>query len=384
MNLKLLSKDQLVQNLKNLVSDERRITTEILHYLKEVEAQRIFDELGYKSMYYFIKDHLGYSEGQAYRRLNALKVLKEIPEVSKKIESGELLVSVIADAQNVFKDANLTLDEKKAVLEKLENKSTREAEKELFKIKPPVKAKETIKRIGFEEFEVKIIITEELKAKLDELNAFYSHKNPNQKYQDLLKLLIEEKYKEFITKLNNAKKAELMTRLSNTKEAGLMTQLSNTNEKGLITRFHKTKNVTNNLNKAASSLNKASDQVESANQAQAKERILRRTYSSAPKFNSFENNRTIRNTEKKVNKTITPKTRLEIRAKYNNQCSYVSLDGKRCDSKHFLEIDHVKPIGKSGTNHPDNLRLYCRTHNQLAAIRQYGKNKMQKYLTSRS
>lgn len=47
-------------------------------------------------------------------------------------------------------------------------------------------------------------------------------------------------------------------------------------------------------------------------------------------------------------------------------CTYVSpLTGKRCGSKHLIECDHIIPWSRGGGNEPENMRLLCKTHNQL-------------------
>jgi 5-methylcytosine-specific restriction endonuclease McrA len=58
----------------------------------------------------------------------------------------------------------------------------------------------------------------------------------------------------------------------------------------------------------------------------------------------------------------------QLQEQSQNQCEYISkLTGKRCESKHFLEIDHKTPLARNGTNAPDNLRRLCRAHNQQEA-----------------
>jgi hypothetical protein len=54
-------------------------------------------------------------------------------------------------------------------------------------------------------------------------------------------------------------------------------------------------------------------------------------------------------------------------------CSWVAPDGGRCGSQAWLEFDHRHPAGKDGGSEPENLRLLCRAHNQLAAEQAYGR-----------
>jgi len=66
-------------------------------------------------------------------------------------------------------------------------------------------------------------------------------------------------------------------------------------------------------------------------------------------------------------KKKSPPLRQLIEARAQGQCEFVSKEGKRCSSKHFLEIDHIKPRALGGGDNPMNLRLLCRSHNQLFA-----------------
>ncbi len=43
------------------------------------------------------------------------------------------------------------------------------------------------------------------------------------------------------------------------------------------------------------------------------------------------------------------------------------VTGRKCESSHFLELDHLLAIALGGKTHADNLRLLCRSHNQLKA-----------------
>jgi 5-methylcytosine-specific restriction endonuclease McrA len=54
------------------------------------------------------------------------------------------------------------------------------------------------------------------------------------------------------------------------------------------------------------------------------------------------------------------------------QCTYVSDDGHRCESRKFLQYDHVLPVARGGASTVDNVRLRCGPHNQLEAERVYG------------
>jgi hypothetical protein len=49
------------------------------------------------------------------------------------------------------------------------------------------------------------------------------------------------------------------------------------------------------------------------------------------------------------------------------QCAFVSLTGRRCRERTFLEFHHVKPYAKHGPATVANISLRCRRHNQFEA-----------------
>ncbi|MBI2522654.1 MAG: hypothetical protein HYV97_19695, partial [Bdellovibrio sp.] len=68
MNLKNLKNEVLVQNAKNLVREENRILSKVLAHLLEIDARKLYLELGYGSLFQFAVKELGYSEASAMRR----------------------------------------------------------------------------------------------------------------------------------------------------------------------------------------------------------------------------------------------------------------------------------------------------------------------------
>ena len=85
MNLKFLSGSELLARTKSLVAEERRISADVLHHLREIERRRIFAEAGFTSLFAYCVEELRYSEGAAYRRINAMRLLKECPEIEESI-----------------------------------------------------------------------------------------------------------------------------------------------------------------------------------------------------------------------------------------------------------------------------------------------------------
>ena len=59
------------------------------------------------------------------------------------------------------------------------------------------------------------------------------------------------------------------------------------------------------------------------------------------------------------------------------QCEYVAPNGRRCQERTALQIDHIKPYAKGGTHEPENLRVLCPRHNLFLAEREFGREFVQ-------
>jgi len=61
------------------------------------------------------------------------------------------------------------------------------------------------------------------------------------------------------------------------------------------------------------------------------------------------------------------------------RCAFVANDGTRCESRHGVQVDHIRPYALGGTHEPSNLRLLCAAHNRRAAEVTLGKKVMQPF-----
>jgi hypothetical protein len=70
---------------------------------------------------------------------------------------------------------------------------------------------------------------------------------------------------------------------------------------------------------------------------------------------------------------VTTAVRRRVFERDGTRCTYVSDDGRRCNARAFLELDHAEPRGRGGGDEVENLRVRCRAHNQLWAEQAYGR-----------
>lgn len=327
MNLKSLSDSALLSRTDQLVAREREILSQVLHHLREIERRRLYSDLGYKSLFEYATKRLGYGEDQAARRISAMRLLKELPELEAKISTGALTLSNLSLAQTLFRKEPQSRSAKLELLEKIENKSKREAEKIVLSTasEPEKLRPDRIRTVTDSTIEVRFTADSNLQEKLDRVKGLLAHKG-----EVSLAGLVDQLCDMAIEKLDRAK-----------------VQVANRDVKS--SHF--------NRNRPAAS--RATGWCKSAEN------------SPAPVSKRCDND------QSQTRPYISASIKRLVWQKARSRC-------ENCDSTHALQIDHINPVALGGANNIKNLRLLCRSCNQRAAIKSFGLEKMQKYLISKN
>ena len=306
------SNDTLIDDLKRMVADERKLLTSILRHLKEVEDRRLYLERGHSSLFAFITKELGYSESAAQRRIQAMRLMRDVPKVEEKIESGKLSLSVASQVQSFLRteekrsdEGVMSMPEKLQIIEKLEGTSSKRCERKLAEISPETKMpKEKERLISDERTLIQFVADEELMDGIERLKWLLAHRNGERRQDELFRILVELGLDKWDPERREARRAKRKTRASH---------------KSLPTS--------------------AVDNISSKHR--------RRSMPAA--------------------------VRDEVWQRDEGRCQYKDPEtGRRCESRHAVQIDHVIPVARGGTNDPSNLRLLCRQHNAFAARKVFG------------
>ena len=85
-------------------------------------------------MFEFCRTELGYTENEAFSRIAAMRLSREVPEVVQAVEDGRLSLTNLAQAQSFFRKSEkpVPVEEKRKVLQELEGMSTRECKKKFM------------------------------------------------------------------------------------------------------------------------------------------------------------------------------------------------------------------------------------------------------------
>jgi hypothetical protein len=194
MNLKHLTDSTLLFDIKKLASDERLISLQLLHHLKEIERRRLFSDLGYGSLFDYVVRELGFSEPSASRRIQSARMLKEMPYLEKKIADGSLNMTTLTMAGKLFRDEDIVNpDVKKEILAIIENTTKKECGNELLKFSTQEPApKERILQVSVDLHSMRLNVTQETLDLFEEIKSVLAHRrlNNDQLMQKIFKIAL--------------------------------------------------------------------------------------------------------------------------------------------------------------------------------------------------
>lgn len=69
---------------------------------------------------------------------------------------------------------------------------------------------------------------------------------------------------------------------------------------------------------------------------------------------------------------IPAEVRREVEERDQGRCTFVGVNGRRCEARGFAQFHHVNPYGRDGEHSADNVVVMCAAHNALLAEAEYG------------
>ncbi|WP_413944727.1 HNH endonuclease [Bdellovibrio sp. HCB-162] len=198
MDLSKIANSELLGRLEKLTRTERKMTHLILCHINEVESRRLYAELGFDSMFKYLTKYLGYGEDSAYRRLQAARLLKQVPAVAEKIENGMLNLTQLTQVQKCLKQENhlghkINNQQTVQVLEEIQNKSSFETKRFLAQeFNHPIQTHEVIKPQQDNSVRIEVMLTEDQMKTLQQAKDLLSHVLPDGNWADLFTLLAKK------------------------------------------------------------------------------------------------------------------------------------------------------------------------------------------------
>ncbi len=131
MELAQLSDEALFGKVEALAETERFSLVDQLIYLGELDQRGACQKKGYSSVFAYLTRRLGYSEGDAVRRVRSARVARQYPSILRMLATGDLHMVSVAMLEPV-----LTSENHKQLLHQASRKSTREVERLVAELSP--------------------------------------------------------------------------------------------------------------------------------------------------------------------------------------------------------------------------------------------------------
>ena len=417
----VLSDRELLRQTSTLVHHERHLQGAIIDHLAEIEARRLFLQRGCSSLFDYAVRELGYSDAAAGRRLGAVRLCADQPGARERLRDGSLTLSAAAELQWAFDrqrrrgsiagtastapagavapgaaaagvglagsaptevasaadpaaDAAteappsqcepappLVLDAagRQKLVEEASGKSARQVRRMLADLDPEMAPPaDRVRPLGDGRYELKAVIDAGCQQGLEHLRGLLSHVDPRMTMGQLVGRIVQEALER-----HDPSRPPRRARAGSQAAQGESEPAPAAKEQTAPKPGHA---VT------------MQDEAILGSTTPTPEGTPRPKPTSAPSPTRQEatDRRTAAGTKPAGAATSTPKpygtgraipaaVRRQVWQRDGGRCSYLDRKtGRRCNSRHLIEIDHILPYALGGGADPVNLRLLCRAHHR--------------------
>jgi HNH endonuclease len=358
----------LTENLAALLRREHDALAEFLVALADFDRRRAWIELGHSSLFYFLHRELRLSKAAAQYRKVAAELIQEIPGIVEPLRRGELCLTSIIEAARV-----VTAQNWETVLPRFYGLSRREAMDVVAALQPhPAPPVRTV------------------------VTSVRSDPGSGRRPPVSQALALVEASEPMTPDPSGPAPAKISLMVSSPGEPG---GASDAPVAPTVTparpfevvpltadqsRVHLTVSKAF-MRKLEAARDELSHAMPGATPAEILEAGLELLLAQAAKRKGLVE-KPRKNTRPATEETTPAKAghvpahvRREVWIRDGGRCQWGLGSGGVCGSTRHLELDHIHPRSRGGASTADNLRILCRSHNDLAARLAFGDEKMDQF-----
>jgi hypothetical protein len=324
--LSRLTDAQLLRDTRLCLQRAHVLDAELLLLLGEVDSRQLFAERAFPSMFAFCTSELGFSEDVACNRIAVARLARRFPRVLDFVRSGQVHLTGLRLLAAHLDDDNL-----ENMLASAVGKTKREVEELVARLAPQPHVPPSIRKLPERA---------PAAAEPPPLLSPTPSVAPPPAVQAEVKPLAAEAYKVAFT-ADRALKAKLERA-----EELMRHRVGRGNLAAVIDR----------------ALDLLIEEV-------TKERFGK---VRAPRTSGAEAEQ-----RSAVSRHIPDAIKREVHERDGGRCAFVSEEGRRCEERGGLEFEHRDGFARTGRHTVAGLALFCRTHNQHAADKLYGRRFME-------
>ena len=362
LGLREVPDDELLQRLRELVRQSRRVEADLVAHIGEVDERRLFARQAFPSMFVYCTQALHLSEAEAYRRITVARAARTHPGLLGMLRDGRLHLSGMALLVPL-----LTPQNRDSILARATHRSRRDIEELVAELRPRPAAPSGMRKLpdtrrGREGREMSTDSTvdpaQPATAELFPGTVRVVGRSPVGTVaptvsaagvgpEASLALLLPARPRPAVVeplaparyKVQFTASAELHDKLERL-QALLRTQVKD-GDLGAIIELAVTQTL---------------------------ERLEAKRFAKA-----VSPRKTLPETDTApASRHIPAAVRRAVRQRDEDRCRFVDEHGRRCSERHRLEFHHRHPFGMGGDHSPGNISLMCAAHNRHLAEFDYG------------
>jgi len=323
-----LAAEVLLSELPKLVARDRATLAEILAHIAEVDSRRLYVPAAYPSMVAYCMGELRLSEDSALKRIRAARAAREFPAIFDAVADGRLSLTAV-----VLLKPHMTQETAVELIAAAESKSKAEIESLVARVKQPELRSSVVpkppsamapagpERSGTPRAPAPQVVPEPPRNP-ESLLAAPSSFGPTVAPMPMLRVPMDQEAQDLLRKAQDL--------LSHQVPSGSPAEVVKRALRTLVRELERKK--------------------------------FARTEAARPPRQPFPNR----------TRHIPAHVKRAVRERDGCQCTFVSTNGRRCESRTRLEFDHVLEYARGGVATVDGIRLRCRMHNQYTAEQTFG------------
>lgn len=338
-----LSNDDLVGHLVQIRRQERNLLVEFLLYLAEVDRRRTVLDLGFPSLFSFCTDHLGLTKASAFRRTTAARLVARFPLVTEYLADGRLNLTTLVELRDVLDESHLV-----EILDRAAGRTEDQVKELVASLRPQAAPPDLLRKLpsarNHESGSGPELTAAGATCPAPQPTATSEapHSPPAIPAIPAMAMRAPSARLEPIAPERHV--------LRVTVGAGFVADL------GAV--------------RAALSHALPGGALE-----EVLHECIRVTLRSVERqrHGAGKNDKKTAKVPPAGSRYVPVAVRDEVWRRDGGRCAFVGSGGRRCGSRHQLELHHLQPFAAGGASSPENLALRCRAHNLHAAEQDYGR-----------
>jgi hypothetical protein len=379
IRLESIPDDELLRRLAKLTQQSRRVESDLVAHIGEVDARRLYAREASPSMFAYCTDILHLSEAEAYLRIAAARASRENPILLAMLRDGRLHLTAIA-----LLAPHLGGEKRDTLLRQATHKSKRQIQELLAEIAPRPDAPAVMRKISArrekQESPGLPLCPDRVAPSLELRPDGVAPSTSGVGLDRAAVLQPEGPGDAAAVRQPELRLAGVLAPARATVRPAVVQPLAPGRYRVQFTASAELHDKLERLRALMHSKGSDGDLAAIIEEAVTEklERLEARRFAktNAPRKRLSETDTS------PTSRHIPAAVRRAVHERDGGRCRYVDEQGRRCSARDRLEYHHRHPFGLGGDHNPQGICLMCRAHNQYLAELDYGREAMVRHRDS--